>query len=56
MSDIDTLGTRRPDFVPWVIDERIIPYLELMRLYDFHLVAYDRLDRVIITALVERWR
>ena len=56
MSDTDTLGTRHPDSVLWVIDERIIPYLELTRLYDFHLVAYDRNDRTIITTLVERWR
>ena len=56
MSDTDTLGTRHPDSVPWVIDERIIPYLELTKLYDFHLVAYDRVDHAIITALVERWR
>ena len=45
-----------PDFVPWLIDDRIIPYLELTRSYDFHLVAYDRVDCAIITALVERWR
>ena len=50
------LGTRHLDSVPWVIDERIIPYLELTRLYDFHLVAYGRVDRAIITTLVERWR
>ena len=56
MSDAETLGTRHPDSVPWVIDDRIIPYLELTRLYDFHLVAYGRVDRAIITALVERWR
>ena len=56
MSDTDTLGTRHPDSVPWVIDERVIPYLELTRLYDFHLVAYGRVDHAIITALVERWR
>ena len=47
--------SRHPDFVPWVIDERIIPYLELTRLYDFHLIAYGRVDRAIITTLVERW-
>ena len=56
MSDTDTLGTRHPDSVPWVIDDRIIPYLELTRLYDFHLVAYGRVDRAINTTLVERWR
>ena len=39
-----------------VIYERVIPYLELTRLYDFHLVAYGRVDHAIITALVERWR
>ena len=50
------LGTRHPDSVPWVIDDRIIPYLELTRLYDFHLVAYGRVDCAIITTLVERWR
>ena len=55
MSDIDTLGTRHLDFVLWVIDERII-HLELTRLYDFHLVAYGRVNRDIITATVERWR
>ena len=51
MFDIDILGTRHPDSVPWVIDERIISYLERTRLYD-----YDRVDRAIITALLERWR
>ena len=56
MSDTDTLGTRHPDSVPWVIDERIISYLKRTRLYDFHLIAYCRVDRAIITALVERWR
>ena len=56
MSDTATLGTRHPDFIPWEIDERIIPYLEHTRLYDFHLIAYGRVDRAIITALVERWR
>ena len=56
MSDTDTLGTRHLDSVPWVIDDRIIPYLELTRLYDFHLVTYNRVDCAIITALVERWR
>ena len=55
MFDTDTLGTRHPDSVPWVIDERIIPYLERTRLYDFHLIAYGKVDRAIITALVERW-
>ena len=55
MSDTDTLGTRHPDSVLSVIDERPIPYLELTRLYDFHLVAYGRVDRAIITAMVERW-
>ena len=56
MSDAETLDTRHPDSVPWVIDDRIIPYLELTRLYDFHLIAYGRVDRAIITALVKRWR
>ena len=56
MSNAETLGTRHPDSVPWGIDDRIIPYLELKRLYDFHLVAYGRVERAIITALVERWR
>ena len=56
MSDAETLGTKHPDSVPWVIDDRIIPYLELVSLYDFHLVAYGRVDRAFITALVERWR
>ena len=56
MSDTDTLGTRHPDSVPWVIDERIFLYLERTRLYDLHLIAYDRVDRAIITTLVERWR
>ena len=39
-----------------MIDERIVSYLELTRLYEFHLVAYGRVDHAIITALVERWR
>ena len=56
MSDTDTLGTRHPNFVPWVIDERIIPYLKRTRLYDFHLIAYARVDHAIITTLVKRWR
>ena len=49
------LGIRHPDFVPWVIDESIISYLEHTRLYDFHLIAYDRVYRAINTSLVERW-
>ena len=56
MSDAETLGSKHLDSVPWAIDDRIIPYLELTKLYDFHLVAYGRVDRAIITALVERWR
>ena len=50
------LGTRHPDSFPWVIDERIIPDLERTRLYAFHLIAYNRVERAIITTLVERWR
>ena len=56
MSDTDTLGTRHPNSVPWVINERIIPYLEHMRLYDFHLIVYSRVEHAIITTLVEKWR
>ena len=40
--------------MPWVIDERIIPYLQHTRLYDFQLIAYGRVDHAIITVLVER--
>ena len=56
MFDTDTVGTMHPDYIPWEIDERIIPYLERTRLYDFHLVLYGRVDRAIIPELVERWR
>ena len=43
------------DSAPWVIDARIFPYLQFPRLYDFHLIAYGRVDRALVT-LVERWR
>ena len=56
MSDTETIYTRHPDSAPWEIDARIIPYIHRARLYDFHVVAYGRVDRALVTALVERWR
>ena len=56
MSDTETIYTRHPDSAPWEIDARIIPYIQRARLYDFHLIAYGRVDRALVTALVERWR
>ena len=56
MSDTETIYTRHPDSAPWAIDARIVPYLQLARLHDFHLIAYGRVDRALVTALVERWR
>ena len=56
MSDTETIYTRYPDSAPWEINARIIPYLQQARLYDFHLIAYGRVVRVLVTALVERWR
>lgn len=37
------------------IDPHIIPYIQRARLYDFHLVAYFRVDRAIIIAILKRW-
>ena len=54
VSDTDTLYCRHPDSAPWEIVDRIIPYLRRARLYDYHQVAYGRVDRPMITALVER--
>ena len=56
VSDTDTIYTRHPDSSPWEIDARIIPFLQQARLYDFHLVAYGRVDRAMVIALLERWR
>ena len=56
VSDTDTLYCRHPDSTPCKIDDRIIPYYRRARLYDYHQVAYGRVDRAMITALVERWR
>ena len=56
MSDTETIHTRHPDYAPWEIDARIIPYIQRPTLYDFHLIAYGRVDRALVTALVERWR
>ena len=56
MSDIKTIYTRHPDSAPWQIDARIILFIQRARLYDFHLIAYGRVDRDLVTALVERWR
>ena len=39
-----------------VIDNHIISYLHSAKLYDFHQVAYARVDRALVTAVVERWR
>ena len=55
-SDTNTLYCRHPDAAPWEIDDRIIPYLRRARLYDYHQVAHGRVDRAMITALVEIWR
>ncbi|XP_057517881.1 protein MAIN-LIKE 2-like [Amaranthus tricolor] len=56
VSDTDTIYTRHPDSTPWAIDARIVPYVQLARLHDFHLIAYGRVDRALVMALVERWR
>ena len=56
VSDTNTIYTRHPDSAPWEIDARIISFLQQAKLYDFHLVAYGRVDRAMITALLERWR
>ena len=56
MSDVETIYTRHPDFASWSIEARIIPYLQRATLYDFHLIAYSRVDWALVTALVERWR
>ena len=42
--------------MPWEIDDCIISYLRRVRLYDYHQFAYDRVDRAMIIAFVERWR
>ncbi|XP_057522601.1 serine/threonine-protein phosphatase 7 long form homolog [Amaranthus tricolor] len=56
VSDTETIYTRHPDSAPWAIDARIVLYLQFARLHDFHLIAYGRVDRALVTALVERWR
>ncbi|XP_057521813.1 serine/threonine-protein phosphatase 7 long form homolog isoform X2 [Amaranthus tricolor] len=54
--DVETIYTRHPDSASWAIDARVIPYLQRARLYDFHLIAYERVDRALVTVLVEQWR
>ncbi|KAK1258896.1 hypothetical protein QJS04_geneDACA023450 [Acorus gramineus] len=39
----------------WIRDVRLIPFLGDVGLYHLTKVAWIRLDRVLITALVERW-
>ena len=56
MFDTETIYTRHPDFAPWQIDARIIPFIQRARLYDFHLIAYGRVDQDLVMALVEWWR
>ena len=56
MPDTETIYTRHPDSAPWEIDTRIIPYIQRARLYDFHLIAYGRVNRALVTTLVEQWR
>ena len=56
VSNIDTIYIRHPDSAPWEIDARIIPFLQRARLYEFHLKAYDSVDRAMVTALLKRWR
>ncbi|XP_057544631.1 protein MAIN-LIKE 2-like [Amaranthus tricolor] len=56
VSDTETMYTRHLDSAPWAIDAWIVPYLQHARLHDFHLIAYGRVDRALVTALVERWR
>ena len=56
VSDTDTLYCKHLDSAPWEIDDRIISYLRRARLYDYDQVAYGRVDRAMITVLVERWR
>ena len=55
MCDTETIYTRHPDSALWAIDARIVPYLQLAMLYDFYLIAYRRVDRALVTALVERY-
>lgn len=51
MQALYTLGIMT---APWEIDARLIPYIQRAKLYNFHLVAYGRVDRSMITTLVER--
>ncbi|XP_057543832.1 serine/threonine-protein phosphatase 7 long form homolog [Amaranthus tricolor] len=45
VSDTETIYTRHPDSAPWAIDARIVPYLQLARLHDFHLIATCHVHR-----------
>ncbi|KAG9450291.1 hypothetical protein H6P81_010256 [Aristolochia fimbriata] len=40
----------------WPVDERMLPYIEAAGFSELHRVQWLRLDKPLITALVERWR
>ncbi|KAG9450575.1 hypothetical protein H6P81_010540 [Aristolochia fimbriata] len=40
----------------WPMDERMLPYVEAVGFGALHRVQWLRLDKPLITALVERWR
>ena len=40
----------------WLVYARILPYIEMAGFGDFIRLQYIRIDRALITALVERWR
>ncbi|KAG9440447.1 hypothetical protein H6P81_020612 [Aristolochia fimbriata] len=45
-----------PDSTHWPMDERMLPYIEVAGFSAPHRVQWLRLDKPLITALVERWR
>ncbi|XP_021739449.1 serine/threonine-protein phosphatase 7 long form homolog [Chenopodium quinoa] len=42
--------------VDWVVDPRVLQYIDFVGFGGFHRMAFTPIDRALITALVERWR
>ena len=59
--DLTALGPRVPRVLTMQADHRSsvlwdVQVSQRARLYNFHLIAYGRVDRALVTALVEGWR
>ena len=51
MSDAETIYTKHPDSAPWEINARIIPYLQLARLYDWGICCIASALRYVVRGM-----